>query len=261
MTAGTPELRRPCKRGKSALRYRVVLVDDEPWALKDFELSFPWAKYGFRIAGSFTKPREALRALANLRPELVVTDLRMPGMSGAELLQSARDAGLQSAFVLVSGVSDFEAARKAIRYGAVEYCLKPLDEAECEALLQRVCALLKAREKKEDALSPQAQALADYVDGHLHQKLTLNDLADAFHMSATSLARQFHACFGMTFGQYLEARRMDIATRLLREKRLSVSEIARQVGYADQNYFTVCFKRRLGVTPTQYAQKEWGDQP
>lgn len=108
------------------LAYRVILVDDEPWALKDLEITFPWAKYDFTVSGSYLRSDEALQAILLMRPDVIVADLLMPVHNGIDLLRKARECNVNSVFVLVSGVSDFEAARNAIHYGIVEYCLKPL---------------------------------------------------------------------------------------------------------------------------------------
>ena len=237
--------------------YRVILIDDEPWALKDFEMTFPWAKYGFHIAGSYTDAQKACQSVLSMRPELVVTDLRMPGMSGTELLEKARKEGLTTEFILVSGITDFNAARMGIRYGVAEYCLKPLESAECEELLQRIAAKLeKQSNPNAKSISAEAQRIVDYIDGNIHRKLTLNDLEQTFHMSTNSLARLFRANLDTTFGQYVEKRRMEIAKRLLCETNLSIGEIAEKVGYSDQNYFTVCFRKNTDKTPMQYRSSE-----
>lgn len=240
------------------MAYRVLLVDDEPWALWDMEMSFPWGKYGFSIASRCSKAEEARKVMLSLHPDVVVTDLRMPGLSGVDLLRCARQEGLQAIFVLVSGVSDFEAARQAIRYGAVEYCMKPLEEEECEALVQRIARILH-EPAEADLLSEEMRNIRDYIDANLHQKLTMPNVATIFHMSANSLGRIFRAEMNMTFGQYLEMRRMAMATHMLKDKRMSIGEISERLGYSDQNYFTVCFKRRYAQTPMQFRNQESGN--
>ncbi len=240
--------------------YRVLLVDDEIWALRDMEMSFPWEKYGFRVAGRFTDVEEALRATLSMRPEVVVTDVVMPGLKGTELLQRAREEGLETVFILVSGVSDFDAARQGMRYGAVEYCLKPLDEEECEKTVRRVASMMENSEGQQD-VSVRMNVIQDYIDVNLHRKLTMPMVAEHFHISTNSLGRLFRTELNTTFGQYLEERRMKMAERLLREKRLSIGEIADRLGYSDQNYFTVCFKKRFHRTPMQFRTEEHREMP
>lgn len=239
--------------------YRVLLIDDEPWALKDMEMSFPWEKYGFRVAGAFTKAAEAYHAMRTLRPDVVVTDLRMPGMSGIDLIQQAREDGIQSIFVLLSGVSDFSSAQAAIRCGVVEYALKPLEEEACEALVQRLAGMLDPRSGQEN-VTVKMRAIQDYIDANLHKKPTIQTVADAFHISGNTLGRLFRAELNTTFGQYLEQRRMECALQLLQNRRLSIGEISDSLGYSDQNYFTVCFKRRFSMTPMQYRTRGGEEQ-
>lgn len=239
------------------MAYRVLLVDDEPWALKDMEMSFPWEKYGFEVAGSCTKSEEACRMMFNLCPDVVVTDIRMPGMSGVELLRRAREEGLDSIFVLVSGVSDFEAARLGMRYGAVEYCMKPLDDECCEEVVQRIAGMLG--EKPEEHISASMQSIRSYIDAGLHKKLSMNDVARKFHISANTLGRLFRSELHTTFGQYVQNRRLEIARTLLSNRDLSVREISDRLGYSDPNYFCVCFKRQFDMTPMQYRNQEGGE--
>ena len=231
--------------------YRVILVDDEPWALQDMEISFPWRKYDFRVAGKYTNSDEALKAVLSMCPEVVVTDIRMPGKSGIDLLRRVREEGLATVFILVSGVSDFDAARQGIHWGAVEYCLKPLDEEECEKLVQRVAEILLAPGEGE-TFSSQMHAIRDYIDANLHCKLTMPAVAEHFHISTNSLGRIFRAEMNKTFGQYLDDRRMEMAKRLLQDRRLSVGDVGERLGFSDQNYFAVCFKRRYHMTPMQF---------
>lgn len=239
--------------------YKVLLIDDEPWALKNMELAFPWEKYGFQIAGMFTKPDEASKALCTLQPDVVVTDLLMPGMSGIDLIRKAHEDDVQSIFVLLSGVSDFSSAQQAIRYGVVEYALKPLEEDACEALVQRLAALLKPKPEQENVTAKMSDIL-NYIDANLHSKPTIQTVADIFHISGNTLGRMFRAEMNTTFGQYLEQRRMELALQLLRSRRLSIGEIAETLGYSDQNYFTACFKRRFQMTPMQYRVRGGDEQ-
>lgn len=129
------------------MAYRVMLVDDEPWILQGLCESFPWEKYDMHVAGSYTKASLALEAILEQKPDAVFTDIRMPGISGIELMHALRDSGLDTEIVIISGFSQFEYAREAIRVGAFDYCLKPIDEEMTDSLLSRLKVKL---DKKED---------------------------------------------------------------------------------------------------------------
>lgn len=110
--------------------FRMVLVDDEPMALAGMEDIIDWERAGFQICGRCGSGEEALQLIRELRPDAVVTDIRLPEMSGVDLIRQTREDGLETEFVIVSAYGDFEIARAAILLGAVHYLLKPLNPAE-----------------------------------------------------------------------------------------------------------------------------------
>ena len=95
--------------------YTVVIVDDEPWALQGLAEIIDWNNEGFSIIGQFTDPDEAFEFLCKKEPDVVFTDIRMPGLSGLDLIEMSRVKGLNCEFVLISSYEDFEAAQKGIR--------------------------------------------------------------------------------------------------------------------------------------------------
>jgi two-component system, response regulator YesN len=117
---------------------RAMLVDDEPLALEGLKLLIDWQTEGFEICGECASAGEALQKLPLLKPDLIVTDIRMPGMSGLELLTVSREAGFDGQFVIVSGYSDFNYARSALQIGVAGYLLKPVEPADAAAVLAHV---------------------------------------------------------------------------------------------------------------------------
>lgn len=119
--------------------YRMILVDDEPWALTGLEEILPWEEYGFTVCARCTSANQALSEIAAQRPDVVCTDIRMPCISGIELISHVRERlGLDVEFIIISAYSDFEVARKAINYGAAGYVLKPLEQEEVAATVLRL---------------------------------------------------------------------------------------------------------------------------
>ncbi|WP_458126895.1 response regulator [Paenibacillus sp. Z3-2] len=130
--------------------YKVLLVDDEPYAIEGLQLLINWEKHGFEIQGVCSNGEEAIRMMQQDQPDLVVTDIRMPVMNGLELVEEARRLQHESMlFVITSGYSDFNYARQAIRLGVSNYLTKPVDSAEAEEMLERLSLHLQEREKQE----------------------------------------------------------------------------------------------------------------
>lgn len=106
---------------------RVMLVDDEPFIMEGLSVLIDWAEYDCMIVAKASNGEEALEYIKQGDVDLVITDIKMPVMTGIELIQTAREEGLSSAyFVILSGYNDFQYAQSAIRYEALDYLLKPV---------------------------------------------------------------------------------------------------------------------------------------
>lgn len=125
--------------------YKLILVDDEPWALKGLSEIIPWNEYGFEVCGCCRNTTEALAVFGRNNVDAVFTDIRMPGTSGVELIAGLKKIKPDVECVIVSAYSDFEAARKALEYQASAYILKPLEEDEVKKAAARVRANLDGR--------------------------------------------------------------------------------------------------------------------
>lgn len=130
--------------------YRLFLVEDEPWALREIEHIVDWQALGFSEVHAFQDPVAALEAVRTEKPDVVLTDIRMPDMSGHELIEKSRELGSNAIFVIVSAYADFDYARRALEEGVFSYLLKPLDEKEVETLAARLIARLNERERERE---------------------------------------------------------------------------------------------------------------
>ncbi|MFT4145021.1 MAG: response regulator [Mobilitalea sp.] len=118
--------------------YRVMLVDDEPWTLKGIQETFKWDNYGLNVIGAYESATLALQEILEKKPDVVFTDIRMPILNGMELLNEIRKNELDIEVIIISGFGQFDYAQEAIRQGAFDYILKPVDEEETDILLERL---------------------------------------------------------------------------------------------------------------------------
>lgn len=133
--------------------HTVMLVDDENLVITSLKASVDWQASGFAIVGEANDGVTALEMVGRLRPDLVFADIRMPGMSGLELIKRAHDSNWGTLFVIISGYAEFAYVQKALNYGVLGYCLKPIDDGEIGQMLARARdALGKARSAKETEL-------------------------------------------------------------------------------------------------------------
>lgn len=130
--------------------YKVVLADDETIALEGLRMLTDWEELGFEICGECENGEEALTAVTQCLPDLVVTDIRMPVIDGLELIKRVRQSGIeQPIFIVLSGYGEFEYAQTALRYGVRHFLLKPVIETEWEKVLANVTDELDIRAKQK----------------------------------------------------------------------------------------------------------------
>ncbi|NOW06629.1 response regulator [Clostridium beijerinckii] len=113
----------------------VLIIDDEPNVRKGLKIIVPWEENGFKICGDSGDADEGLEKIFNLNPNIVLLDIKMPGKLGIDVIREAREKGYKGKFIIVSGYSNFEYAKDAIKYGAKSYILKPIDEDELMEIL------------------------------------------------------------------------------------------------------------------------------
>lgn len=129
--------------------YKVMVVDDEPIIRTGIRACLDWQALGLEMVGEYANGEEAYRAMTSVRPDILITDIKMPLMDGIELTGKAMALIPTIKVVFVSSYNDFEFVREGIRLGAVDYILKPtLEPSQLEALMKR-CMEMLDREKEQ----------------------------------------------------------------------------------------------------------------
>lgn len=128
--------------------YQVLIVDDEEIVCRGMAQFVKWEKCGFEVAGIAASVDEALRMFKKMSIDVVFTDIRMPEKSGIDLLKEVQELYPDVKTVVLSGYSDFDYAKDAIRYAAVEYLTKPVNLGEVEELLGRLSENLERHQKE-----------------------------------------------------------------------------------------------------------------
>ena len=129
--------------------YKLFLVDDEIWVIRGLMKMIPWEELGFEIVYTTTDSISALEKIALLKPDAVITDIRMASLNGLELLEQSLHMGKERPeFILISAYEEFEYAHKALKLGAFDYLIKPLKKAELVQVLAAVIVWLVSRRKK-----------------------------------------------------------------------------------------------------------------
>ena len=137
----------------------VLTIDDEPYVHEGLDAIMDWARIGYAHVGSALNGDEGLSLVSNLRPDVILTDIRMPAMSGLELIARVRRmSDYQPAVIVISGYDEFEYARTALRHHVDDYLLKPIDEQQLEEQLLRIRARIYAEAKRAGSNGPDGDA-------------------------------------------------------------------------------------------------------
>ena len=259
---------------------KVILVDDEPFIVEGLKAMIPWESYGFEIVATFENGRKAFEYLKRNSVALVFADIKMPEMTGLELLEKVRsELKLDTHFVLLSGYSDFAYAQQALRSKCTDYILKPTQKIEVLEILERVAKEIGCNPSEEEALERVIQIesenkpefnqfrenpckrnavlseIEQEMRNHYMDNITLKALGQKYYMNSTYLGQLFQKQFGKSFQDYLNEIRLSKACDLLLTTDEKIFSIAFDVGYKDADYFIEKFIATYGCTPTTYRKQ------
>jgi len=244
--------------------YSLVMVGDEEVVLDNMAGSFDWEKMGFHLAAAFTDAASALDSLEWNAADLLITDIRMPAMSGLDFAQAVLEKNPETLVVFLTAYKDFEYAHRGIDIGVFSYLLKPVTYHDIQELCEKAkntldsrmptavkntAAYFSGKRPTGDALMESAKA---YVEKHYMESLTLSEIASHVYLSEYYFCRYFKKNMGINFVDYLNKVRIEHAQTLLRETNLKTSEICARVGYISLKYFHRKFKALTGITPKEY---------
>jgi len=258
--------------------YRVVLVEDSKLLRTGMKYTFDWDALDCEVIGDAENGQEGLSLIRQTQPDIVITDIRMPGLDGLEMIGQLNSEGNSAVFIIISAYSDFSYAQQAVRYGVADYLVKPFADSELVSSLKAACARVEEH-RQEQLLSQRLEkvekskliAFSSYLSGeegkikrdytrraiqyikeHYAENIQVHSIAEALKMSESHLSKVFRETMHNTIGEYLTQYRIKEACRLLRNPDNRVNEVSEKVGYTDQRYFSVSFKRIMGVTPVNF---------
>ena len=238
-------------------KLQVVLVDDEIMIREGFKRLFDWAAHDCEVVGEAADGMEALAQIDHLQPDIVIMDINIPIINGLKVIQTSRMRYPDMAFIIVSGYDDFSYCREALRMRITDYILKPVNYEEFGSCIDRLKIALYEKRKTEEQDAQEERTITGiirYLQEHLDKEISLNILANEFHLSSQYISQLFKSEIGVNFLAYLTSIRMERAKKLLLATSLSIGEISEKCGYADYRVFTKAFKKEEGSTPSQYRR-------
>lgn len=145
---------------KNSNKYTVLIVDDEFRIGQLIRHLIDWGHLPLKCLEVFTNPQEAREMIFKMKPNIVITDIRMPKISGLDIVRETRNLGLDTSFIVISGYKEFEYAQQALQYGVVDYLLKPIKQDELNHALNSIVT----RINKKQSLTNETIELRDELE-------------------------------------------------------------------------------------------------
>ena len=242
----------------------IIVVEDEA-PIRD------WIAYTisnisdeFNVLASASNGKEAYELALNLKPKVIISDIKMPIMGGIELTKKIKEVFPDIYIILLTNYAEFSYAKEAISCGVYEYLVKSdIRPKELKEILDKVNESEKELEKnkasrlqKENTLSESKDGYSktikksiDYIHKNYKQHISLQDISNYVFLSHEYFSRLFKEEVGENFSSYLTNYRMKKAESLIKNTDMKISQIAIEVGYTNASYFSRSYKKFKGISP------------
>lgn len=237
---------------------KILIIDDEP-KIRNGLSNLLTRREGWEVAGAYENAADALKYLAVNQVDVMITDIKMPEISGLELIARIRERDKKTAIIILSGYSNFQFAQRAIELGVSRYLTKPTNPRELICVLEETEKKLGGKQEKEEDSGkiPNlfVQKAADYIKLNYSEKISIKEIADQLYLSPNYLSELFKKHTGKTISEYLTEYRLEKACQLLDHAEYRVGDVSGMVGIHDGRYFGNMFKKKYGMTPTEYRNR------
>ncbi len=260
------------------MRCNLLIIDDELFVLEWLSALFGnCPDYCIYTASS---GKNALEIIDKTEIHVMLSDICMPGMDGLKLLKFLREKQPTCQVVFLTGFSNFDYLYEAMQYEGVRYLLKSenddkiltevrksfqaykkihmideITEPVCESTKEPEPPLWEKRREMFYSQSPIVMLMKKYIDSHLADDLSLQNLADVFHFNPSYLSRLYKTVTGTNLSDYVFNMRIEESKRMLADSNIRIKDIAERVGYDSSKSFARLFKRSQGVTPQEYRRR------
>lgn len=250
--------------------YTLMIVDDESAVLEGISRLLDWKALGFGQIRTARSSFEVISHVVDWKPDICLMDVCIGNEYGYDLIKRLGEMGVRSNYIMMSGYDEFTYACEALRCGALDYLLKPVDGGKLQKRVRQIIVeklhgtvpeetgpekdpILK---RSYQELSPLIRRIVMMVGMEYGQHISLKSIADRFRMNPTYLGQIFIKETNMKFTEYLMAYRMHVARSRIMDTDAKISEVACEVGYANMNYFHQHFHSYYGISPLKMRMGE-----
>lgn len=242
----------------------AMVVEDQYHFRKGLVKMIQECEHNWQVVSEASNGLDALKMLEVHKPDLVLTDIRMPAMDGIEFVTRMRRIHPDMIVVIMTGYKHFEYAQAAIKLGVMDFLVKPCTEEDVRAMLDRANSRFQSSQARESKTAAARQAVKGdgtiakaiaYVEMHYGDDCRMTEVASHVRLNPSYFSMLFKKETGESFTAFVTRFRMEKAIHLLRTTEMKVLEIASVTGFGEPNYFTNVFRQHNSLSP-----KEWRKQ-
>ena len=240
--------------------YSVLILDDNVPMATQILKTIPWGEMDCQVVGVYNDGISGREAIERLKPDLIISDIEMPGLTGLQMIEITGTFIPNSKIIFISAYEKFSYAYQAIRLGACSYLLKPFTRSELMHAIEHALAELgdqkttKQMKREAESYSPLMRSVLKYLDTTVCCPVTLNMVAEYFGISPSKLGRMIKKETNMRYVELLAKMRIQRAKELLAIPYLNISDVAERVGYSDYLTFYKVFVRYESISPSDYRK-------
>lgn len=259
---------------------KILVADDERWIRKGITRMIDRERHSVDQILEAENLTEALELFRREEPEIVLSDVCFPAENGCDLCEEIHAVSPETKIVMISAYDDFNYAKRALRFQAVDYLLKPVSKEQLNQVIGQCIEQLREAEsfliaplpkekeipsadERETATISMIRKMMEQMNRDYTRQYKLAEMAEQCHITEAYFSALFKRVAGISPVSYLIQVRIEKAKELMMVTDYKMVTIANRVGYEDYQYFTKMFKKVTGETPGEYRagiEKEMADE-
>lgn len=243
--------------------WKVMAADDESYIREALQKLISWEKMDCTLCSVSNNGQELIDQMEAGHPDIIITDIRMPVLDGLDVCRYVYETCPETQVILLSAYSEFEYAKKAIKYSACEYVLKVSVLEELPKAVEKAIRELEKYHRELERGGKEGTGtlyleMERYIEQNFRSKVTLDEVAENLHANRSYLSRLYKSKTGINLFEAILNKRIEAAKGYLLNTDMKAYEISDMVGFEDAGYFSRVFKKQVGVSPKEY--KKEGDK-
>lgn len=244
------------------MKYNVMIVENELYVRQGIIQTFDWDKLNCRVVADASNGSVAVKIAQKKKIDIIFSDIEMPIMDGIEMLKYLRQNHIDTEVVFFSAYKNFSYVHSALKLDVIDYLLKPFRFEDIEEAINKVTCKRNLQQKDKNVQTDDYLKISvdneyieqsiKYVRENYNKELSVAEVSTQLGLNCAYFCRLFKKNTGYTFVQYVTNYKIHLAAHLFERYPMKVHEVANEVGYDDSNYFSLLFKKIMGIAPKDY---------